>query len=82
VTVDGKNRGRFVQAVWVELSNIDAKELLNIGVSATNGWDQRVVDRVELGRQQQVIMPLYLSEATIDYLVRIEGAIDFKQPPK
>ena len=41
--------------------------------------------RVQLGRQQQVIMRVLLDKSTIDYMVRLEGAVDFSSaqtPPK
>ena len=44
--------------------------------------DKRVVGKFELlGHQQQIVMRLILDEATIDYMVRVEGAVDFSGAP-
>jgi hypothetical protein len=84
VTVDGKNKvslGSFASAVWVELSNMDAESLLinNLGYTTD---DRRKVARVELSRHQRIIIRVLLDEITIDYMVRLEGAVDFGRPPK
>jgi hypothetical protein len=78
VTVDGKNKkAAFADAVSIELSDLDAKRLLGIHLGYTPD-DKRVVGKFQvLGRQQQVIMRVMLDEATIDYMVRLEGAVDF-----
>ena len=83
--VDGKNRREGkANAIGIELSDIDAKPLLSIHVGYTT-LGKREVERVQLGRQQQVILRVLLDEATVDYMVRVEGAVDFRQtstPPK
>jgi hypothetical protein len=84
VTVDGKNkRGRSADAIGVEVSDMDAKRLLGIHLGFTVD-DKRVVGKFELlGHPQQMIMRVILDEATIDYMVRVEGAVDFGgAPPK
>jgi hypothetical protein len=81
-TVDGKNKkDPFADdAIAIELYDIDAKSLLSVGVGNTTD-DKRVVRRVELGRLQPVIMRVWLEPATIDYMVRLEGAVDFTAAP-
>ena len=80
-TIDGKNKwAGLANAIAIELSDIDAKPLLDISLGYTTD-DKREVGRVELGRQQQVIMRVRLDEATIDYMVRLEGAVDFSPAP-
>jgi hypothetical protein len=85
VTVDGKNRrGGLANALGIELSDIDARRLLRIHVGYTT-LGNREVEQVQIGRQQQVIMRVLLDQATLDYMVRVEGAVDFRQastPPK
>jgi len=77
VTVDGKNKwASLANAVSMELFDIDAKSLLSITLGNTQD-DTRQVGQVQLGRQQQIIMRVMLDEATIDYRVRLEGALDF-----
>ena len=78
VTIEGKNRGAgFANAVGVELSDLDAKPILRIQTGNTTDT-KRVVERVQVGRRQQLIVRLLLDPATIDYMVRIEGAVDFR----
>lgn len=80
-TVDGKNKwAPSANAITIELSDIDAKHLLDISLGYTTD-DKREVGRVELGRQQRVIMRVRLDEATIDYMVRLEGEVDFSPAP-
>jgi hypothetical protein len=82
VTVDGKNKpGGLTNAVGVEISDLDAKELLSIHMGNTT-IDKRKVERFQLGRRQQVIMRILLDELTLDYMVRIEGPIDFSPTRK
>ena len=77
VTVDGKNKpGGLTNAVGVEISDLDAKELLSIHMGNTP-IDKRKVERFQLGRRQQVIMRILLDELSLDYMVRVEGPIDF-----
>jgi len=78
VTVDGKNKGGggLANAIGIELFDIDAESLLKINLGSTRDG-KRKVGRVQLGRQQQVIMRVRLDERTIDYMVRLEGAVDF-----
>jgi hypothetical protein len=81
-TVDGKNRPvGLANAIRIELFDVNAKRLLSISLGNTTD-DKRVVRRVQLGRQQQVIMRVLLDAATIDYKVRLEGAVDFTTPPR
>ena len=84
--VDGKNRyASFgANAIEIELSDLDAEPLLSISLGNTTK-DERKVERVQLGRQQQVIMRVLLDKRTIDYMVRLEGAVDLspaQTPPK
>ena len=80
-TVDGKNKwAGLANAIAIELYDVDAKSLLRISLGNTT-IDKRQVGRVELGRQQQVIIRVMLHEATIDYMVRLEGAVDFRPVP-
>lgn len=82
VTVDGKNKpGGLTNAVGVEISDLDAKRLLYIHMGNTT-IDKRKVERFQLGRRQQVIMRILLDELTLDYMVRLEGPIDFSPTTK
>jgi TIR domain-containing protein len=82
VTVDGKNKpGGLTNAIGVEISDLDAKRLLYIGMGNTT-IDKRKVERFQLGRRQQVIMRILLDERTLDYMVRLEGPIDFSPATK
>jgi len=76
VTVDGKNKVGFGSAIDVEISDLDAKTLLDINLGNTT-IDKRKVKRFQIGRQQQVILRILLSKVTLDYMVRLEGAVDF-----
>jgi hypothetical protein len=81
VTVDGQSKSVVGSAVYVELSDMDAKRLLDVNVDRAPN-ERRKVARVELFRQEQVIVCVILSPATIDYRVRLEGAVDFTAPRK
>jgi hypothetical protein len=82
VTVDGKNKpGGFANAVGVEISDLDAKKLLFISIGNTT-IDKRKVEPFQLGRRQQVIMRILLVKSTLDYMVRLEGPIDFSPTTK
>ncbi len=85
VTVDGKNKHigiqRITDAVAVEISDSDAKRLLYVEIEDT-GIDKRKVARFQLGHRQQVIMRILLGEFSLDYMVRVEGSIDFSPAPK
>ena len=73
--------GPRADAITIELSDIDARSpFSHISLGDTTD-DKREVGRVRLGRQQQVIMRVRLDEATIDYMVRLEGAVDFSPAP-
>jgi hypothetical protein len=77
VTIDGKNkRTGYTNAIGVELSALDAKRLLYIQTGNTHGDDKRVMEQVQVGRRQQIIMRVLLAEATIDYMIRLEGAVN------
>jgi hypothetical protein len=78
VTVDGKNKPKNYSgsAIDVEISDLDAKRLLRINLGNTQ-IDERKVERFQLGRRQQVILRILLVESTLDYMVRLEGAVDF-----
>jgi hypothetical protein len=91
VTVDGKNKpgllplrpGEFKDAVAVEISDLDAKRLFYVERDLTfTTTDQRKVERFQLGRGQQVIMRILLSRHILDYMVRVEGTIDFSPATK
>jgi hypothetical protein len=58
-----------------------AKRLLDVNLDRAPN-ERRKVARVELFRQEQVIVCVILSPATIDYRVRLEGAVDFTAPRK
>lgn len=82
VTVDGRNKGGVVaSAIDVEISDLDAKHLLDINMGNTT-ITERMVERLQLGRRQQIIMRVLLDGATIDYMVRLDGAVDFSSDPK
>jgi len=82
VTVDGKNKSDvWANAIRVKISDLDAKELLSISMGNTT-IDQRKVERFQLGRRQQVIMRILLHKSTVDYMVRLEGPIDFSPTTK
>jgi TPR repeat protein len=90
VTVDGKNKpglhpsftgGDSTDAVDVEISDLDAKRLFYIEMDDTT-IDKRKVERFQLGRRQPVIMRIFLSKFTLDYMVRLEGPIDFSPATK
>ena len=82
VTVDGKNKGgKSTSAINVEISDLDAKRLLYVNMGYTT-LDKRKVGRFQLGRRQQVIMRILLDEPTLDYMVRLEGTIDFSPTTK
>jgi hypothetical protein len=86
LTVDGKNEGGggLANAIGIERFDIDAEPLLEINLGATTDG-KREVGRVQLGRQQQVIMRVRLDKRTIEYMVRLEGAVDLSPvhtPPK
>jgi TIR domain len=85
VIVDGKNKrvSYGANAIGIELSNLDAERLLSIRLGNTSK-DDRKVGHVQFGRQQRIIMRVLLDKRTIDYKVRLEGAVDFSpaQTPK
>jgi hypothetical protein len=92
VTVDGKNkpsRGQapsahvagFTDAIAVEISDLDAKNLLHVNLGYTQ-IGKREVERFQLRRRQQVILRILLSEDTLDYKVRVDDSIDFSPAPK
>lgn len=73
VTADGNNKpGGLANALRVEVSTRDAVRLLDFGLSNTT-VDQGFV----LGRRQPVIVHVLLDAATLDILVRLDGAVDF-----
>jgi hypothetical protein len=89
VTVDSKNKpgllpirsGEFNDAVAIEISDLDAKRLFYVKMDYHTA-DKRQVERFQLGRRQQVIMRIWLGEFTLDYMVRLEGPIDFSPTTK
>jgi hypothetical protein len=82
VTLDGKSKpGNVSNAISVEISDLDAKRLLYINIGYTT-IDKRKVERFQLDRRQQVIMRILLAKGTLDYLVRVEGPIDFSPTTK
>jgi len=89
VTVDSKSKpgllpirpGEFSDAVAVEVSDLDAKRLFYVEMNY-NAIGKRKVERFQLGRRQQVIMRILLGEFTLNYMVRVEGSIDFSPAPK
>ena len=56
---------------------------LNVHLGNTT-IDKRVVKRVKITRPQQIIMRVLLDKRTIDYMVRVEGAVNLEpaQTPK
>ncbi len=77
MTADGNNKpGGLANALRVEVSTRDAVRLLDFGLSNTTAG-QRVVQGFDLGRRQPVIVHVLLDAATLDILVRLDGAVDF-----
>jgi hypothetical protein len=92
VTVDGKNttpRGEaphahvlgFTEPIAVEISDLNAKSLLSVSLGYTQ-LGERKVERFQLRRRQKVILRILLSQDTLDYMVRVEGPIDFSPAAK
>jgi hypothetical protein len=87
VTVGGKTKAGFLASApgdlsdAVEISDLDGKRLFYLEMALT-AIDNRKVERFQLGRRQQVIMRISLSKNTLDYMVRVEGQIDFSPAPK
>ena len=78
VVVDGKNEfAPLARAVAVTISDLDAHAILKILLGNTTS-SQRVVKRVNIFERQRLIMRVQLGKATIDYQVRIEGAVDLE----
>jgi hypothetical protein len=75
VTLDGNAKGG--PGPRIEISDLDAKKLLNMGTRRPMGIEKRAVERFQLGRRQQVVLRVLLDEHTTYYMVRLEGAIDF-----
>ena len=81
VIADGKNGfGGVSNALRVVLMDLDAKELLEVSVGNTK-TDKRVVKRVKLHHAQQILMRVLLDKVTIDYQVRLEGAVNLEAAP-
>ena len=84
ITADGKNRwGGMSNVIGVVLMDMDANELFKVSVANTM-IDKRVVKRVKIHKPQQILMRVLLSEFTLDYQLRIEGAVNLEaaQPLK
>ena len=83
VIADGKNRSYASRTLGVVLMDLDANELLEVKVGNTR-TGKRVVERVKITQAQQIIMRVLLDERTVDYMVRIEGAVNLEpaQTPK
>ena len=89
VTVDSKSKpgllpirpGEFNDAVAVEVSDLDAKRLFYVKMDY-KAIGTRKVERFQLGRRQQIIMRILLGKFTLDYMVRVEGSIDFSPATK
>jgi hypothetical protein len=92
VTVDGKNTtprgefphdgvGGFTKPIAVEISDLHANSLfrINLGYTQLGG---RKIDSFRLPRRQQVKLRILLSQDTLDYMVRVEGKIDFSPATK
>jgi hypothetical protein len=78
VIADGKNEyAGSANALGVVLMDLDANKLLKIHLGNTTK-DKRVVKRVKIHRPQQIIMRVLLNKATIDYKVRVEGAVNLE----
>jgi len=76
VTADAKNGfGGIANALGVVLMDMDANKLLELNLGNTK-IDKRVVERIKINRQQQIIMRILLDKVTIDYMVRVEGAVN------
>ena len=84
ITVDGKIRsGSYTNAIEVVLIDVDANRLLEINLGLT--WvDKRVVKRVKIPHSQQLLLRVLLSEGTMDYKVKVEGAVNLEaaHPPR
>jgi len=88
VTLNGKNetnlgvmRGIGFPDLAVEISDLDVKRLFYVEIALTK-IGERKVEHFELRRPQQVIMRILLRHDTLDYMVRVEGALDFSPAPK
>ena len=81
ITVDGKiQSGSYTNAIEVVLMDMDANRLLEINLGLT--WvDKRVVKRVKIPRSQQLLLRVLLSEGTMDYKIRVEGAMNLEAVP-
>lgn len=76
VIADGENSfGGSVNALGVVLMDMDANPLFEVNVGDTM-VDKRVVERVKITQPQQIIMRVLLDKRTIDYMVRVEGAVN------
>ena len=81
ITADGKNRsGGSTNALGVILMDMDANELLKVRLGNTK-VDKRVVKRVKLHQAQQILMRVLINKRTIDYRVRVEGAVNLGAAP-
>ena len=88
VTVDGKVESGLLSRIFgdlpdlaVEISDLDAKRLSYVKTDLT-AIGERKVARFQFDGRQQVIMRILLGKHTLDYMVRIEGQIDFSPAPK
>jgi len=84
VIADGKNKsGGSTNALGVVLMDLEANELLEVRLGNTR-VDKRVVERVKITRPQQILMRILVNKRTIDYKVRVEGAVNLgaAQTPK
>jgi hypothetical protein len=88
VTIDGKNKGGLLSRdfgdlpdLGVEILDLDVKRLFYVD-RALSKLGERKVESFQLRRRQQVIMRILLGKHTLDYMVRVEGPIDFSPAPK
>jgi TIR domain len=77
VTAESKNKyDIWAKGIHVVLYDKDAKAVLEVGLPATTDGE-RVVREVQIFRQQPITMRVLLDTYTVDYMVRVEGSVDF-----
>jgi hypothetical protein len=88
VTVGGKIEPGLVSRrvgdlpdLAVEILDMDRKRLFYV-LADLSAIGERKVELLRFGRRQQVIMRILLGRHTLDYMVGLEGEIDFGPAPK
>jgi hypothetical protein len=76
LVVDGKNEDADIaSAVAVTISDMDARRIIGVHIGNTTISKREVARRQVLG-QQQLLMRVLLSRHTLEYKVRLEGAVE------